>query len=322
MARILITGGTGFIGRHLCQTLVVAGHEAIVAVRSIGSIPESLDVEARRVPGLDPDTDWTEALRDVEVVIHVAAHTDSEPGGEGSSGEGGQHQRINVDGTIRLARDCARAQVRRLILMSTAKVHGEVTVAPLTENSPAAPVGAYAGSKWAAEQAMAASELGNVEIVIVRPPPVYGPGMRSGNLMALMSLALRTPVLPLGGVKAPRSLLAVANLADALRVMVDHPNAAGRTYLINDGEDTSVAELLRMVAAAGGRRLRLLPFPESWLRTAASIVGRRDTVQRLCAPFQVDSTRLRTELGWIPPSTVVQGMNETGAWLAGEDLRA
>lgn len=323
MTRVLVTGGTGFVGRHICRSLTAAGFQVAVATRNPRSAEALVRADVRTIPGFGPRFDWSGVLRDVEYVVHAAARTDS-PGGLEPPGSEREFQRCNVEGTAKLARDAASAGVRRLVLISTAVVHGDATPndQPLTEDSPLSPVGIYARSKADAERALAAEAAASaLTTVVLRPPPVYGPGMRPGNLFALMRLATRLPVLPFGGFIALRSLVSVGNLAEAVQAAIVHPAAAGRTYLVRDAADVSVADLLRAAAASVGRRPLIIPVPPALLRVAASMVGKGAAIDRLAAAFRVDDARIRRELDWTPSQTMVQGVNETVASIAAETSR-
>ncbi len=220
-----------------------------------------------------------------------------------------------MDGTLRLARSAAAAGVRRLVFLSSVKVLGDVTSDdPFTDSSPANPQDPYGVSKREAEIGL--SELtarSGMEVAILRPPLVYGSGVK-GNFLSLLRLIERGVPLPLAAIANRRSLLYLGNLVDAVDLCLSHDGAAGRTFLIRDGEDLSSAELARRLAAALDRRAPLFSLPDGVLRLAANCIGRRAAAQRLLGSLTVDDRRIRSELDWQPPFTVDQGLAETAIW--------
>jgi nucleoside-diphosphate-sugar epimerase len=269
------------------------------------------------VPDIGPDTDWRAALDGIEAVAHLAArvHVMNETPEAGAAA----HRRVNAEGTRRLAEAAAAAGVRRLLFVSSVKVYGDVpAIRPLTEAVQPRPDDPYGESKWAAEQALARiGAASGMETTVLRPPLVYGPWM-GGNMAMLMRLCRSGLPLPLGGADKPRSLIAVGNLADAIRVALEHPKAAGETYVVRDGEDLPVAGLVRRLRALMGRPARLIPVPPGLLRAALTTVGRAAMAARLLDSLLVDDAKIRHDLGWIPPRSVEQGLAETVAWfLAG-----
>lgn len=227
------------------------------------------------------------------------------------------HRAINVEGTLRVARAAAKAGARRFVFLSSVKVHGEERATALTESDVPAPADAYGVSKWEAEQALAAlgRETG-LEIAVLRPPLVYGPDVRA-NFLRLLDLVARGVPLPFGAIRNRRSLVFVDNLADAVAAAVTSPRAAGRAFLVSDGEDLSTPELVRAIAAALGRRARLLSIPDRLLRLAAALVGRSAAAGRLLGSLFVDSSPIRRDLAWSPPFTVAEGLAATASWYAG-----
>ncbi|MBK8908420.1 MAG: NAD-dependent epimerase/dehydratase family protein [Rhodospirillales bacterium] len=315
MTRVLVTGATGFIGRALCPALVQAGLPVVVATRNPSITSHLTGVDVRAITGLGPRVDWRAVLRDVGAVVHLAARTPVLDEAEDAETVAA-YRRINVDGSRKLAEDAARAGVRRFVFVSTAKVHGDHSPpgAAMSEQSPVNPASAYARSKADAESALAEVAAAHaMELVVVRPPLVYGPGV-GGNMLALLKLAARARVLPFGAIRNARSLIYVGNLADAIRCALQAQDAAGRVYLVRDGEDLSTPALLRLVGEAMGRR-PLMPFiPTAALKLAATMTGRGAAFAKLAGSFQIDDARIRRELGWTPPVPVLQGMHETAAW--------
>ncbi len=263
---------------------------------------------------IDGATEWTDALRGAEIVIHLAARVHmmrdevTDPLAE--------FLKVNLEGTANLAEQAARAGVKRFVYVSSIKVNGEETLgeqkfSELDEPSPQDP---YGISKWEAEQALrrVAQETG-LEVVIVRPPLVYGPEVKGNFIQMLKILRLGVP-LPFAMVHNRRDLIYVENLADALIACATCPAAAGQTYLVCDGEAVSTPELLRQLAAGMGRSARLLPCPPGWLSGIGRLLGKTQRVARLLGSLQVDSGKIRRELHWMPPYTLGQGLRATADW--------
>ncbi len=311
-SRVLVTGANGFVGETLCRELHVRGITARAAVRSASSLVENAEMTA--VGAIDGETDWKEALSEVDVVIHLAArvHVMRDDVVDPLS----EFRRVNTAGTEHLARCAAAAGVRRLVYVSSIKVNGEATRegSKFAEFDPPCPQDPYGVSKHEAEQALRriAEETG-LEVVIVRPPLVYGAAVKGNFAQMLKVLAKRIP-LPLASVHNLRSLVYIDNLADALIVCTTHPAAAGRTYLVSDGEDISTPNLLRQLGGAMGHPARLFPCPLALLRLAASSIGKSDQIERLLGSLQVDSGKIRRELNWTPPYTLQQGLQKTAEW--------
>jgi len=219
-------------------------------------------------------------------------------------------RRANVDGTLQLARSAIAAGCRRFIFISSIKVNGESSAPgrPFIEMMQPAPVDAYGQSKLEAENALfaLAAETG-LEVVVIRPPLVYGPGVRA-NFLAMMRAIYRGIPLPLGSIDNRRSLVAVDNLADLIALCTRHPAAANEVFLAGDGEDVSSTELLRRVGKALGKPARLLPIPVSLFMAIASLLGRKSVADRLCGTLQVDIHKARTLLGWAPPLSLDEGL--------------
>jgi nucleoside-diphosphate-sugar epimerase len=310
---VLVTGASGFVGRALVERLPAAGVSTLAAVRGSAVLPAG----ARRVPApnLGPDADWRAALDGADCVVHLAArvHVMRDDAADPLA----EFRRVNVDGTLALARQAAAAGVRRFVLVSSVKVNGEATAPgrPFTADTAPAPTDAYGVSKWEAEQALLAlSANTGMEVVIVRPVLVYGPGVMA-NFRTLMAWLARGWPLPLGAIHNRRSLLALDNLVDLLITCLDHPAAAGQTFLASDGEDLSTTELLHRLGAALGKPARLLPVPAAWLAGVAGLLGRAAVAQRLCGSLQVDIGKTRELLGWAPPVTVDAALQNTAHWL-------
>ncbi len=307
----LITGGTGFVGQALTQRALSDGKDVRLALRRP---VEQTTGKGLMVGQIDGQTQWQDALDGVDTVFHLAArvHVMNETASDPLTA----FRDVNTEGTLNLARQAAAAGVRRLVFLSSIKVNGERTTPgrPFTADQPARPEDPYGQSKWEAEQGLRAlgADTG-LEVVIVRPPLVYGPGVRA-NFAALLRAVDRGWPLPLASVTGNRrSLVALDNLVDLLVTCADHPAAAHQTFLASDGEDLSTAGLLMRMARALGRSPRLLPFPPSLLRLGAAALGRQAVVQRLLDNLQVDITATRQMLDWQPPITVDEGLRRTVA---------
>ena len=313
MQKILITGATGFIGMQLCAKLLADGAHVRVAVwreESAGSLQKGLD--AVQIDSIGPDTDWASALAGIDTVIHLAArvHVMDEKAEEPLAA----YRRVNVAGTERLARMAVAAGVKRLVFMSSVKVHGEETATRYTEQDSPAPLDPYGVSKFEAEEVLKRISLETgLEVVVIRPPLVYGPGVKA-NFYKLMGLVARGLPLPFGSVKNARSMVYLGNLIDAVVLCAAHPLAAGQTFLVRDGEDVSTPELIRRLAAALNCQAHLFPFPPALMRLAGALTGRTIAVDRLLGSLVVDDSKIRKELGWKPPFTMAEGLKETGEW--------
>ncbi|WP_081601231.1 MULTISPECIES: NAD-dependent epimerase/dehydratase family protein [unclassified Thioalkalivibrio] len=316
VGRVLVTGATGFVGGAVIERLAVDGRRVPVAACRRGvSVPAGAELAV--TPSLGPEADWSGALQDVEAVVHAAArvHVMDEDAADPLA----EYRRANVEGTLALARQAAQAGVRRFVFVSSIKVNGEQT-APGSVFSVAdapAPVDPYGVSKAEAEAALFAlgRETG-MEIVAVRPPLVYGPGV-GGNFARMMQWVARGVPLPLGAVDNRRSMVGLDNLVDLLVTCLEHPAAANRVFLAGDGEDLSTTDLLRRVAAAMDRRARLLLVPPVLLRAGARAVGRGEMARRLLDSLQVDISHTRETLGWEPPVSVDEGLRRAVVSLVG-----
>jgi nucleoside-diphosphate-sugar epimerase len=321
MSRVLVTGGAGFIGHGLCPALQAAGFEVAVSTRHPRDAEKLRGVDVRPIPGVSLGTDWTAALREVDAVVHLAArvHVMRDQAADPLS----EFRRVNTEGTLRLAQDAAQLGVARFVYLSTIKVNGEATPpghAFRASDAPA-PVDPYAISKLEAEEGLKriAADTG-MDLVIVRPPLVYGPHVK-GNFLTLLEKCDRDPWLPLGSIRNARSLVSVGNLADMLIRCLLVPEAAGKTFLVRDGEDLSTPDLIRRTARALGRKARLIPFPPGLLGLAGTLAGRADSVARLIESLVIDDTDTRAVLGWTPPYTVDEGLKATAEWFRHRHLR-
>ena len=308
--RLLITGATGFIGRAVLAravrdpTLQVWGSER----RALAH--EKMLVDPTFFRDLAPDTDWAEAVSGVETVVHTAArvHVMNDLSRDPLL----DYRRTNVEGTLSLARQAVEAGVRRFIFISSIKVNGEHTLPgrPFAADDLPKPADPYGLSKHEAESALRRlSRESGLELVIIRPVLVYGPGVKA-NFLSMLRWIHRGLPLPLGAIHNKRSLLALGNLVDLIITCVRHPSAANQTFLVSDDEDLSTTALLRRVARSLDRPARLIPVPPRVLGGVARFLGKADLAQRLCGSLQVDITKTRELLGWAPPATVDEGLKE------------
>jgi nucleoside-diphosphate-sugar epimerase len=316
---ILVTGATGFVGRFLCNRLLAEG----LSVRGTllaSENPSSLaaGVEPVGVEPLEADTLWCHALEGVDTIIHLAArvhimnNTLADPLTE--------FRRVNVEGTAQLAREASKVGVKRLVFISSIKVNGEETTTPYTQDSPPNPSDPYGISKWEAEQSLRKIEAETgLEVVIVRPPLVYGPEVKA-NFLNMMKFISRGLPLPLASITNSRSLIYVGNLVDALAICTTHPDAAGKTYLVSDGDNVSTPELIRRTASALGVSAQLLPFSVTLMKLAGKLTGKSNDVNRLTGSLTVDSGKIRRELGWMPPFTMDEGLRLTAIWFKKQEL--
>ncbi|ADK86124.1 NAD-dependent epimerase/dehydratase [Desulfarculus baarsii DSM 2075] len=320
MALVLVSGAAGFVGVALCQALLAAGHD----VRPLVRRPEQAARLAAMGAGpavigdLGQAIDWPKALAGVEAIVHLAAVVHQM--GRHAAGAA-EHMRVNLKATEALAL-AAAGRVARLVFLSTVKVHGESTPPgrPFVESQTPRPQGPYARSKHLAEQALTAiAAQGGFRLVSLRPPLVHGPGVGANFRLLLRAVHGRWP-LPLALARAPRSLLYVENLTSAIILALEHPAAEG-AYLLRDGQDVGVAELLTRLGLAMGRPARLWPVPLPALGLAARVVGKAEQLRRLTEGLCVDDRRLRHELGWRPPCDLDEGLRRTARWYAGAPER-
>lgn len=301
---LLVTGATGFVGKGLRETL----RQKKIACRTASRRASDVDFA---VGDIDGTTDWSDTLKDIDVVVHLAALNQNVV--EGSSAHLEGFVKVNVEGTVNLARQAAEAGVRRFVYLSTVKVNGEWTETgkPFRPDDPPKPETPYAVSKLEAERRLRslADEQG-IEIVIIRPPLVYGNGVR-GSFEALARLVGKRVPLPLGAIKGGRSMVYLGNLTDLILAVAYHPHAAGKTFLVSDDEDVSVPELLKITAAATGRSVWLLPVPARLLEAMGRAFGKADLVYRLTRSLQVDISETKSRLGWVPPFGARQALAET-----------
>jgi nucleoside-diphosphate-sugar epimerase len=328
MRRFLVTGASGFIGQALCAKLMAAG-TALRATTSRAVHAPVLNAILSRLQERAPAwgsaqgvvvpapaarvADWSDACRGIEAVIHLGArvHMDHEV----VANDQRLHLEANRDVTLALAQAAAAAGVRRLVFVSTIRVNGNMTRGrPFGESDTPRPDNPYAVAKYEAECGLwrVAGETG-LEIVVMRPPLVYGPRVK-GNMLSLLALVARGWPLPLARIDNRRSLVGLGNLVDALMACATHPRAAGQTFIVSDGQDISTPGLIRCLAAGMGRPARLFPFPYAVLNTMARMIGQANRLDKLCRDLRVDARHIRATLGWRPPFSLHQGLRDTGRW--------
>lgn len=303
---ILLTGSTGFVGTNLAKTLSLKTDMVVkTVVRRAENKGENLCFE---VGDINASTDYTAALNNTTAVIHCAAR--AHVASHATDDSLAQFQAVNTKGTLNLARQAAEAGVKRFIFLSSIGVHGISNTSAFSIGDSPAPVEYYAVSKLEAEIGLRkiAEETG-MEVVIIRPPLVYGPNA-PGNFGKLAKLASKNLPLPFGAVHNKRSLVAVDNLVDLIITCIDHPNAANQTFLVSDDYDVSTTELLREMTLAEGKKPRLLPVPMSWLQLAGRLTGKQAVIDRLCGSLQVDISHTKDVLGWKPPVSFKDGIQK------------
>ncbi|MHC4884870.1 MAG: UDP-glucose 4-epimerase family protein [Planctomycetota bacterium] len=305
--RILVTGATGFVGSHLCKWLTAKGHTVVPAARTQdASHPHTFPVGE-----LGPDTEWSSALSGCDAVVHLAArvHMMNDPSPDPEA----EYHRVNCEGTLRLAQQALEAGVARFIFISTIKVNGDATPddAPYTEESPPAPDDPYSRSKWAAEQALQGLHRDRgLPLVILRPPLIYGPGVKA-NFLKMIRMVDRGLPVPLGCVHNQRSLIGVTNFCSLIQAALDAADGIGECFLAAENQDCSTPELFARVGKALGRPARLIPVPLWALRLAGALTGKRAVLDRLLSSLQVDASKAERLLHWSPVLTMEQELTAT-----------
>jgi nucleoside-diphosphate-sugar epimerase len=286
--------------------------------RHLTRLPTGIEV----VHGIDlsGESDWGHTLSGCDAIVHTGARVHVFK--DSATDPLAEFRRVNVSGTLALARQAAEAGVRRFVFLSSIKVNGEITHAggPFTAEDVPAPEDAYGLSKYEAEVALRAlAATTGMEVVIIRPVLVYGPGVKA-NFLAMMRWIARGLPLPFGAVENQRSLVGLENLVDLVAVCVRHPNARNQTFLVSDGEDLSTRQLLQRTAAALGRRTRLLSIPQQLLEAGATLLGKRKIARRLLGSLQIDMGKTRKLLDWTPPLSIDQQLRSTADWYLGRDM--
>lgn len=298
---ILLTGATGFIGEAVLKQLPA---EQVV---TFGRTAPRQPTAAFHAGDINASTEFTAALKNVNVVIHTAARVHMMD--EQSAHPLEEFRQVNTLGTLNLAAQAAKAGVKRFIFISSVKVNGERSDNRIfRHDDQPAPEDAYSQSKAEAEAGLQklAKETG-IEIVIIRPPLVYGPGVKA-NFASLQKLAQRNLPLPLGAIHNKRSMVALDNLTDLIITCISHPAAVDQILMVSDGRDLSTTELLIMLTQAAGKKPRLLPVPQKYLIAFATLMGKKTIADRLCGSLQVDLSHTSALLGWVPPLSVEEGI--------------
>jgi nucleoside-diphosphate-sugar epimerase len=308
MSNFLITGANGFIGKVLIKRLSQDGHLVSALVRKKIEVPYSN--ETFLIPSINAKTNWTELLKDRDVVIHLLARVHIMD--DKASDPLMEFRNINVDVTIALAKEAARQGIKRFVFLSSVKVNGESTSDhPFSETNLVHPQDAYAISKWEAEEALRQiSKETGMEIVIIRSPLVYGPNVKA-NFLKMMQYVKQGIPLPLGSIQNKRSLIGIDNLVDFITTTISHPKAANQTFLISDDEDISTTNLLRRIGECMEKPARLIPVSPKILSFLFKIIGRQDFGDRLLGSLEIDITKAKKLLAWSPPLTLNEGLRAT-----------
>jgi nucleoside-diphosphate-sugar epimerase len=322
MSKVFVTGGRGFIGTAVLSQLKQLGHKPVLVSRSssIGKTP----YEEVIIDGLDANTDWGKSLQECDVVIHLAARvhimndTSSDPLTE--------FRKVNTEGTLNLARQALESGVKRFIYLSSVKANGETTRLgfPFRPDDHSIPKDPYGQSKYEAErELLKLAKSNNMEVVIIRPPLVYGPGVKA-NFLRLMNLVNKEYPLPFGSVTNLRSFVGLDNLVDLICLCADSektPAAANEVFLVSDREDVSTAELIQKLARLLDKNVILLPVPVSLMTFIAKLLGKSDMVHRLFGSLQVDSSKASVLLGWQPVKTMDEQLRQTVDHFLGHDVK-
>lgn len=315
--KVFLTGATGFLGRAIASELISRGQVDLTVSLRCNSVHPRVRISV--IENIDGMTNWSGVLSKQEVVIHAAAQPYIQ--GDGAIDAKLMYQRVNVEGTLNLARQAAASGVKRFIFISSIKVNGEQTLLgrPFNVHDAPDPADLYALSKWEAEVALnELADKSGMELVIIRPPLIYGPGVK-GNFARIISLIKSGAPLPLGAIYNKRSLVGVDNLVDLIITCIDHASAANQVFLVSDGRDLSTTELLRCLSHVMNKRSRLIPIPASLLFYGISIFFGGAVAQRLLGSLQVDNSKAKNLLGWNPHVSVEEGLRRI--FVVSEDWR-
>lgn len=305
--KILITGATGFVGSALVKLLGRQGHQLVLA----GYTSNTVNSEKVHAVNLAEETDWRPLLESCDVVVHLAARVHVMR--ETAENAAQEYFKLNVEATKRLAEQAVEAGVKRFIYLSSLKVNGEYNVVggAFTEQDTPNPVGAYAQSKYQAEQILFdLARKSSLEVTVIRPPLVYGPNVRA-NFQSLLSIVYHQRPLPFVGIQNQRSYVYVENLVSLIARCLDHPKAANECFFVSDFHDLSTPQLITACATALGVKTRLFYVPQRLLRWLCQFLGKEAFYQRLCGDLTVDISKAKRLLGWRPPFSVETGLMET-----------
>ncbi len=309
--KLLVTGANGFVGSATVQLFANLGHSVLAQARSATALPHFVGKVKPLYGSYDNLAAWQDELVGFDAVVHTAARVHQVK--EMSADPLREYRRVNVDHTLALAGAAAKSGIKRFVFLSSIKVNGNYTLTnkPYTADDAPGADDPYGISKQEAEQALMqlANETG-MQVVIIRPPLIYGPGVKA-NFLSMMTWLQRGIPLPLGSIHNQRSLLGLGNLLDLINVCSSHPNAANQTFLASDGHDVSTTLLLRLMGDALGKPARLVNVPQTWLENAAKLLGKPGVAQRLCGNLAVDISKTRNLLGWQPPLSLEAGLRQT-----------
>ena len=306
---ILVTGSSGFVGKPLCKTLIAKGYQVRQITRN-KALANGNDVVF--IDSIGSQTDWTEALKGVDTVIHLAARAHMM--NETSQNPIEVYREINTFGTTKLAQDALKQGIKRFIYISTIKVNGESTIVPFRESSTPNPTDPYGISKFEAEKLLKdLCKNTPMNLVILRPPLIYGPAAK-GNVQRIISLIQKGIPLPFGCINNKRTMLYLNNLIDLLLHILGYQEKINDTFLVSDRESLSTKELVQELAAVLNPKQIIAPVPICILKALGRILGRSDEIQRLTENLEVDTTYLTQKLGWKPPYSPQQGLRETAEW--------
>jgi nucleoside-diphosphate-sugar epimerase len=309
--KTLVTGASGFVGAAVCRQLISESKNFLPVHRNDHQLGSAMG-------NINGSTDWSNALKKISHVIHTAArvHVMKEKDTDSLS----KFRKVNVEGTLNLARQCAESGVKRFIFISSIKVNGEQTANGMafTEKDKPAPCDPYAISKYEAEEGLRnmALETG-MEVVVIRPPLIYGPGVKA-NFLSLMKLVKTGIPLPLGRIDNKRSMVSLNNIVDIIVTCLTHSKAGNQTFLISDGEDLSVTQLIKRLASAMDVPSRLIPIPPFCLQFGLRIIGKQSIADRLLGSLKIDNTKIRTLLNWTPILNVDEGLRKTVKFFIGD----
>jgi len=308
--KVLVTGASGFIGRALCEKILTKGWQVRGIFRTGSDLSRLPDgVEAFLIAAIDSDTNWVDALSGIDTVVHLAArvHIMDDPSVDPLV----EYRKVNVEGTRCLGIAAAKAGIKRFVYISSIKVNGEGRASAYTEDDDEAPEDPYGLSKWEAEQELhKIADKSSIEVVIIRPPLVYGPGVKANFLRLLKIVKCGIP-LPLASIKNQRSFIYLENMVDAIITCINRSKAAGHTFLVSDGKNISTPELIKQIAMAMGKPALLFSIPPFLIQLAGKFTGKSSAIDRLLDSFTIDSSRIRKELEWNPPYTMKEGIEVT-----------
>jgi nucleoside-diphosphate-sugar epimerase len=315
MQKILITGASGFVGKEVCNTLQSRGTPFLAAVRS------NAKGDQFQVGNLTNATRWTDALLGCDVVMHLAARVHVMK--DNADAPLDAYRAVNVDATMNLARQAVEQGIKRFIFVSSVKVNGEMTTdKPFSAYDQPIPIDPYGQSKFEAECALRTlSRETGLEVVIIRPPLVYGPGVRA-NFLKLMQLVKLGLPLPFGNIQNRRSMVALDNLIDLLILCTDHPNAAGKVFMVSDDNDLSLRDLILLIARSMGKNPIMVPVPVDLMMSCVRMLGKTENANRLFGSLQVDITDTKECLGWRPVESVETAMKKTVSYFLEQRSKA